>query len=34
MRGDYANLTLIVDLTLSRIDPGLFTGTRLECDLT
>ncbi|MGV0803095.1 mammalian cell entry protein, partial [Mycolicibacterium elephantis] len=31
---DYANLTAIVDLTLSRIDQGLFTGTRWECDLT
>lgn len=34
MRGDYANLTLIVDLTLSRIDSGFFTGTRWECHLT
>jgi phospholipid/cholesterol/gamma-HCH transport system substrate-binding protein len=34
MRGDYANLTLILDLTLSRIDSGFFTGTRWECDLT
>ena len=34
IRGDYANLSLIVDLTLSRIDQGLFTGTRFECDLT
>ncbi|MGV0871300.1 MCE family protein [Mycolicibacterium sp. XJ879] len=34
VRGDYANLTLIVDLTLSRIDAGLFTGTRWEGDLT
>ncbi|ULE33816.1 virulence factor Mce family protein [Mycobacterium sp. IDR2000157661] len=33
-RGDYANLTAIVDLTLSRIDQSLFTGTRWECDLT
>ncbi|WP_280513799.1 MCE family protein [Mycolicibacterium chlorophenolicum] len=33
-RGDYANISLIVDLTLSRIDSGLFTGTRWECDLT
>ena len=33
-RGDYANLSLIVDLTLSRIDAGFFTGTRWECDLT
>ncbi len=34
MRGDYANLTLILDLTLSRIDQGFFTGSRWECDLT
>ena len=34
MRGDYANLTLVVDLTLSRMDQGLFTGTRWEGDLT
>ncbi|MBS4728605.1 virulence factor Mce family protein [Mycobacterium sp. SM1] len=34
MRGDYGNLTMIVDLTLSRIDAGFFTGTRWECDLT
>ena len=34
MRGDYANLTAIIDLTLSRIDQGLFTGTRWECHLT
>ena len=33
-RGDYANLTAIFDLTLSRIDAALFTGTRWECDLT
>jgi phospholipid/cholesterol/gamma-HCH transport system substrate-binding protein len=33
-RGDYANLTAIVDLTLSRIDAAIFTGTRWECDLT
>ncbi|ORX03567.1 mammalian cell entry protein [Mycobacterium szulgai] len=33
-RGDYANLTAIADLTLSRIDQGLFTGTRWECHLT
>jgi phospholipid/cholesterol/gamma-HCH transport system substrate-binding protein len=33
-RGDYANLTAIVDLTLSRIDQSFFTGTRWECDLT
>jgi phospholipid/cholesterol/gamma-HCH transport system substrate-binding protein len=34
MRGDYANLTLILDLTLSRIDSGIFTGSRWECNLT
>lgn len=34
MRGDYANLSLVVDMTLSRIDQGLFTGTRYECNLT
>jgi phospholipid/cholesterol/gamma-HCH transport system substrate-binding protein len=34
LRGDYANLSLIVDLTLSRIDQAVFTGTRWECDLT
>jgi phospholipid/cholesterol/gamma-HCH transport system substrate-binding protein len=34
IRGDYANLTAIIDLTLSRIDSGLFTGTRFEGDLT
>jgi phospholipid/cholesterol/gamma-HCH transport system substrate-binding protein len=33
-RGDYANLTLVLDLTLSRIDAGLLTGTRFECNLT
>jgi len=33
-RGDYANLTAIADLTLSRIDAGMFTGTRWEGDLT
>jgi phospholipid/cholesterol/gamma-HCH transport system substrate-binding protein len=33
-RGDFANITLVVDLTLSRIDAGLFTGTRWEGDLT
>jgi phospholipid/cholesterol/gamma-HCH transport system substrate-binding protein len=34
MRGDYANLSLVLDLTLSRIDSGFFTGSRWECDLT
>lgn len=33
-RGDYANLTAVFDLTLSRIDTGFFTGTRWEGDLT
>jgi phospholipid/cholesterol/gamma-HCH transport system substrate-binding protein len=33
-RGDFANISLIVDLTLSRIDSSLFTGTRWEGDLT
>lgn len=34
MRGDYANATLVLDLTLSRIDSGLFTGTRWQGNLT
>lgn len=34
LRGDYGNMTAIVDLTLSRIDAGFFTGTRWEGDLT
>ncbi|MGZ8747968.1 MAG: MCE family protein [Mycobacterium sp.] len=34
VRGDYGNLTAIFDLTLSRLDSGLFTGTRFEGDLT
>lgn len=33
-RGDYGNLTMVVDLTLSRLDSGLLTGTRWEGDLT
>ncbi|ORA33476.1 MCE family protein [Mycobacterium aquaticum] len=33
-RGDFANITLVVDLTLSRIDSSLFTGTRWEGNLT
>jgi phospholipid/cholesterol/gamma-HCH transport system substrate-binding protein len=33
-RGDAANLTAVVDLTLSRIDAALFTGTRWEGNLT
>jgi phospholipid/cholesterol/gamma-HCH transport system substrate-binding protein len=34
VRGDYANLSAIFDLTLSRLDTGLFTGTRWEGNLT
>jgi len=34
IRGDTANLTAVIDLTLSRIDSSLFTGTRFECNLT
>lgn len=34
VRGDYANLTAVIDLTLSRIDSSLFTGTRFEGKLT
>jgi phospholipid/cholesterol/gamma-HCH transport system substrate-binding protein len=34
VRGDYANLTAVIDLTLSRIDQGIFTGTRWEGNLT
>lgn len=34
VRGDYANLTAIIDLTLSRIDSSMFTGTRFEGELT
>ncbi|OBC12000.1 mammalian cell entry protein [Mycobacterium sp. 852013-50091_SCH5140682] len=33
-RGDYANLTAIIDLTLSRLDSSFLTGTRWEGDLT
>ena len=33
-RGDFANITLVVDLTLSRMDSGLFTGSRWEGNLT
>jgi phospholipid/cholesterol/gamma-HCH transport system substrate-binding protein len=33
-RGDYCNLTAIFDLTLSRMDAGLLTGTRWEGNLT
>lgn len=34
VRGDYLNLSAIIDLTLSRIDNSLFTGTRWEGNLT
>jgi phospholipid/cholesterol/gamma-HCH transport system substrate-binding protein len=34
IRGDYGNLSAIFDLTLSRLDSGLFTGTRWEGNLT
>jgi phospholipid/cholesterol/gamma-HCH transport system substrate-binding protein len=34
VRGDYANLTAVIDLTLSRIDQSFFTGTRFEGNLT
>lgn len=34
IRGDYGNVTVVADLTLSRIDASLFTGTRFECNLT
>jgi len=33
-RGDYSNLTTVIDLTLSRLDTILFTGTRWEGNLT
>lgn len=34
LRGDYGNATLILDMTLSRIDSSFFTGTRWEGNLT
>jgi phospholipid/cholesterol/gamma-HCH transport system substrate-binding protein len=34
LRGDSGNLTAVVDLTLSRLDQGLLTGTFLEGELT
>lgn len=34
VRGDYANLSVVVDLTLSRLDASFFTGTRFEGKLT
>ncbi|MDZ7886431.1 MAG: MCE family protein [Mycobacterium sp.] len=33
-RGDYGNMTAVMDLTLSRLDAGLLTGTRFEGALT
>ncbi|AQT77976.1 mammalian cell entry protein [Mycolicibacterium litorale] len=33
-RGDFANLTAVIDLTLSRVDASFLTGTRWEGDLT
>jgi phospholipid/cholesterol/gamma-HCH transport system substrate-binding protein len=33
-RGDATNITMIIDLTLSRLDSSMFTGTRWEGDLT
>ncbi len=33
-RGDAANITMVIDMTLSRLDSSLFTGTRWEGDLT
>src|SRR6201996_909220 len=33
-RGDYANVSLVVDLTLSRLEESFFTGTRWEGNLT
>lgn len=34
MRGDYGNASVIIDLTLSRLDSNFLTGTRWEGDLT
>jgi phospholipid/cholesterol/gamma-HCH transport system substrate-binding protein len=34
IRGDYANLTAVIDLTLNRLDSSFFTGTRYEGNLT
>ena len=34
IRGDFANLTAVVDLTLSRLDASFLTGTFLEGELT
>jgi phospholipid/cholesterol/gamma-HCH transport system substrate-binding protein len=34
IRGDYGNISAIIDMTLSRIDNSFFTGTRWEGNLT
>lgn len=34
IRGDYGNISAVFDLTLSRLDSGLFTGSRWEGNLT
>lgn len=34
LRGDYANMSAIIDLTLSRLDASFLTGTRFEGKLT
>ena len=34
IRGDYGNLSVTIDLTLSRLDASFFTGTRFEGNLT
>jgi phospholipid/cholesterol/gamma-HCH transport system substrate-binding protein len=34
LRGDYANLSAVIDMTLSRLDSSFFTGTRFEGNLT
>jgi phospholipid/cholesterol/gamma-HCH transport system substrate-binding protein len=34
VRGDAVNITMIIDLTLSRLDTSFFTGTRWEGNLT
>lgn len=34
VRGDAVNITMIIDLTLSRLDTAFFTGTRWEGNLT
>lgn len=33
-RGDAANISMVIDMTLSRMDTSFFTGTRWEGDLT